>query len=78
MGRAPQGARGLKSESMKESPTLLSRAPQGARGLKSVWTSGDDFAVASCPARGTWIEMRLWAARLRCALRVVPRKGHVD
>ena len=32
----------------------------------------------SCPARGTWIEIKRGIMSLTCAVRVVPRKGHVD
>ena len=33
------------------------RAPRGARGLKYVLAPTASAAVASCPSRGTWIEI---------------------
>ena len=36
LGRAPQGARGLKFKEVKKVWRVTSRAPQGARGLKLV------------------------------------------
>ena len=56
----------------------VGRAPRGARGLKYICcVRGVDCRVGSCPSRGTWIEIRLYALAVYC-LRVVPLAGHVD
>ena len=57
-GRAPQGARGLKFCCAMGWLIWCSRAPQGARGLKSYPCSKRCICAWSCPARGTWIEIR--------------------
>ena len=65
-GRAPRGARGLKS--MKESLSGTadsSRAPRGARGLKFLFSAVGKDTLESCPSRGTWIEMTSCARQLR-------------
>ena len=76
-GRAPQGARGLKFPAAGRS-FCDRRAPQGARGLKFLVGSRASLnRDKSCPARGTWIEIRTTFGTYDAAS-VVPRKGHVD
>ena len=45
--------------------------------MKSNSTKTEIVVTASCPARGTWIEIRLAEGDVLAEL-VVPRKGHVD
>ena len=75
--RAPQGARGLKSKEPSEVADHFRRAPQGARGLKYLVRNMLNGHEISCPARGTWIEIRI-PQQLILTSSVVPRKGHVD
>ena len=56
IGRAPQGARGLKYGDPQKEVEKLRRAPQGACGLKLPSTMGaESKPPASCPARGTMV-----------------------
>ena len=76
-GRAPQGARGLKSRQRPARTAGAGRAPQGARGLKSFPDGFVGAVQASRPARGAWIEINQKTRRCRDG-RVAPRKGRVD
>ena len=57
VSRAPRGARGLKYGCRLTCGALTSRAPRGARGLKLRSISSIILTDASCPSRGTWIEI---------------------
>ena len=76
-GRAPQGARGLKSFVSLTTRAVNRRAPQGARGLKFLLAQLGCLNLRSRPARGAWIEMYLQIA-VGDNLFVAPRKGRVD
>ena len=76
VGRAPQGARGLKSEPPKVRHFAMGRAPQGARGLKSEEMLPEILAETSRPARGAWVEISAKAVEPRTET-VAPRKGRV-
>ena len=56
-GRAPQGARGLKSPCGGKAMLCSCRAPQGARGLKCKQMRADGKDAKSRPARGAWVEI---------------------
>ena len=76
IGRAPQGARGLKSYWFWLFPSNFCRAPQGARGLKYfLWESGSPLSQ-SRPARGAWVEIKQGKDYDFTTL-VAPRKGRV-
>ena len=76
MGRAPQGARGLKLAGIAKGTTEQGRAPQGARGLKSEWRNSDPRRRQSRPARGAWVEISPQSHR-QSHFAVAPRKGRV-
>ena len=59
LGRAPQGARGLKLICRPSFWVLRCRAPQGARGLKSRRGAPRRYVQWSRPARGAWVEIGL-------------------
>ena len=76
IGRAPQGARGLKFP-LKYWPVrhlAARRAPQGARGLKSRKSNSFARNCKSRPARGAWIEMML-CEKANPATRSRPARG---
>ena len=57
-GRAPYGARGLKSsQKLVHGAAVECRAPYGARGLKFDACGHEDTRQASRPVWGAWIEM---------------------
>ena len=75
-GRAPHGARGLKSFAESGNPTLVKRrAPHGARGLKLLLLMLSAFSCPSCPSRGTWIEMRVSLYGLSSQIKSCPSRG---
>ena len=77
-GRAPQGARGLKSlQERGDAYDYICRAPQGARGLKCVLQRQPAHAVGRAPqgARGLNYHARAGDGD---RLLVAPRKGRVD
>ena len=77
-GRAPYGARGLKSACTVSLMASESRAPYGARGLKFLVCFLACLADLSRPVRGAWIEMLPAFPARDAPRRVAPRTGRVD